>query len=265
MRNYQKGQIMLIVVLIMVTVLTVGLSVAARSVTNTRTSQDSASSEKAFSAAEAGVEQSLTSNNNATGSFSNHSSYTTTVVNLSGPAFQLNSGSPILKDDSIDLWLSTYPGYTNQWGGSFTVYWGKTSDTCTQSEATNTMAALEVSVLTGTTANPHLTRYLFDPCGNRQAKNIFTSVIPASYGVAGGNYAYKSSLIVIGAGTGLVASITPLYASTQMAVQDSGGLPSQGTVIQSTGSSGGTQREIQTYRYYPKLPSEIFQYSLFVP
>ncbi len=265
MRDYQRGQIMLIVVLIMVTVLTVGLSVAARSVTNTRTSQDSASSEKAFSAAEAGVEQSLTSNNNATGSFSNHSSYTTTVVNLSGPAFQLNSGSPILKDDAIDLWLSTYPGYTNQWGGSFTVYWGKPSDNCTQSEATNTMAALEVSVLTGTTANPHLTRYLFDPCANRQAKNAFVSVAPGSYAVAGGNYAYKSSLIAIGAGTGLVASITPLYASTMMAVQDSGGLPSQGTVIQSTGSSGGTQREIQTYRYYPKLPSEIFQYSLFVP
>src|ERR1700722_2876542 len=259
MQEYQKGQIMLIVVLIMVTVLTVGLSVAARSVTNTRTAEDSASSEKAFSAAEAGVEQSLTSNGNTNGSFNNNSSYKTTVVNLSGPAFQLNSGSPILKDDSIDLWLSTLPGYTNQWGGTFTIYWGKTSDNCTQSEATNTMAALEVSILTGTSANPHLTRDVFDPCANRQAKNAFTSVVQGAYGVAGGNYAYKTTLITIGAGTGLVASITPLYASTLMAVQDSGGLPSQGTVIQSTGSSGGTQREIQTYRYYPKIPAEIFQ------
>jgi len=265
MKEYQRGQILLIVVLIMVTALTVGLSVAARSVTNTRTAEDSASSEKAFSAAEAGVEQSLTSNNTSNDSFSNNSSYKTTVVNLSGTEFQLSSGSPVLKDDSTDLWLSNYPGYTNQWGGNFTIYWGKTSDNCTQSETTNTMAALEVMVLTGTPANPHLTRYLFDPCANRQAKNNFTNIAPGAYTVAGGTYAYKSSTITVAAGSGLVVSITPLYAPTIMAVQDSGGIPSQGTVIQSTGSSGGTQREIQTYRYYPKIPAEVFQYSLFVP
>src|SRR5258708_7196844 len=110
MQDYQRGEILLIVVLVMVTALTVGLSVAVRSISNTRTSVENANSEQAFSAAEAGIEKSLTSNSATTGTFSNNSSYSTTVVTVVGNAFALNSGSPVLKDQPADLWLSTYPG-----------------------------------------------------------------------------------------------------------------------------------------------------------
>src|ERR1039457_1993808 len=103
MQEYQKGQILLIVVLIMVTSLTIGLAVAARSITNVRTSQDSANSEKAFSAAEAGVEQTLTSNLATSGTFTNNSAYKTSLITVAGTTFPLNNGAPVLQDSPVDL------------------------------------------------------------------------------------------------------------------------------------------------------------------
>jgi Tfp pilus assembly protein PilX len=264
MQEYQRGQILLIVVLIMVTSLTIGLSVAARSITNVRTSQDSANSEKAFSAAEAGIEQSLTSNLATSGTFTNNSKYSTTLITVAGTSFPLNNGAPVLQDSPVDLLLSTYPGYTNPWTGNFTIYWGQS--VCT---TTNTIAALEVVVLSGTLANPQMARYNIDPCAQRSLSNKFQNVIPGGGAVAGTAYIYSSTIAVT---SGLFVRIVPLYAPAAIAVTGCNAtntvcnaLPSQGTVIQSTGTSADTERQIVTYRYYPTLPSEILQYTLFVP
>jgi hypothetical protein len=265
-QEFQKGQILLIVVLVMVTVLTVGLSVAVRSITNERTSEEATNSEQAFSAAEAGIEQSLTSDTAMTGTLSNNATYKTAIIKVSGAQFALNNDSPILTDESSDIWLSTYPGYTNPWSGTFNIYWGKSTDTCNTNESLNTMAALEVIILSGTPANPQMTRYLYDPCSSRQTSNNFTYVPAGTYSVSGGNYAYSTPTITVNAG--IYARVIPLYAPSIVAIQNcgcNGGMPIQGTVIQSVGTSSNTEREIQTYRYYPQLPPEIFQYNLFVP
>jgi Tfp pilus assembly protein PilX len=261
--EYQRGQILLIVVLIMVTALTVGLSVAARSVTNTRTSTSSSNSEEAFSAAEAGIEQSLTSNSAVTGNFSNQAAYKTTLVTVAGTAFALNNGSPVLQDQPIDVWLSTYPSYATQWSGTMTIYWGQSSNSCTGTVP----AALEILVLSGNPATPatlQLTRYSFDPCTTtRQPSNRLTAVTAGNYNVGGNSYIYSTPTITVN--QGIVARVIPLYAPSNIGVQNSGGFPAQGTVIQSTGTSLDTQREVVTYRYYPSLPSELFQYNFFAP
>jgi len=265
MQYSQKGQILLIVVLVMVTALTVGLAVAVRSVSNTKTSEDAASSEKAFSAAEAGIERSLTSDTSVSGSFSNNASYTTTIQTVNGLQFALNNGSAVLKDGSTDLWLSKYPGYTNQWTGTFTIYWGQSTDVCNSSEANNTEAALEILVFSGSLANPQLTRYDYDPCTARQLVNHFTFVNSNSYSIAGRTYRYSTPLITVT--NGLFARIIPLYAPAYIASTNcgcQGGFPPQGTVIQAVGNSASTERKIVTYQYYPSVPSEILQYSLFV-
>jgi hypothetical protein len=264
-KEVQKGQILLIVVLVMVTTLTIGLAVAARSITNIRTSEDAASSEKAFSAAEAGIERTLahpTPITNAT--FTNNSHYSTSVIQVAGTEFPLNNGSPILKDNTNDIWLSTYPNYTNQWSGNLTIYWGTPSDTCTQNEATNTMAAMEIIVLSGPQTNPVMTRYDEDPCTARRSYNSFDT--PSGGGsVAGQTYQFSKSIAVT---QGLFVRVVPLYAPALAAVRGTNGagtpLPAQGTVVQSTGTSGTTEREIITYDYYPKLPGDILQYSFFI-
>lgn len=54
-----RGQILILVLLIVVVALAVGLSVAARNITNLRTSAQTEQSQRAFSAAEGGVEDTL--------------------------------------------------------------------------------------------------------------------------------------------------------------------------------------------------------------
>lgn len=269
MKEAQRGQILLIVVLVMVTALTIGLSVAARTVTNIRTSQDAESSEKAFSAAEAGIEQSLTNGMPVTGSFPNRSSYTTTVSSIAGLEFPLNNGVPILKDDSVDVWLSSYPTYTNPWSGQMTFYWGQSSDTCTNSESTNTMAAVEIVVLSGTVANPYVTRYAVDPCSQRSLSNNFEFVPPGGGAIAGKTYAFRKSITVT---SGIFVRVIPLYSPVVMSVRGCNTantvcspLPSQGTVVEAVGTADNTQRKLVSFRRYPKLPTELFPYSFFAP
>src|SRR5947199_3062644 len=106
-----RGQMLLIVVLLMVVVLTVGLSAATRTITNIRVSNEEEDSERAFSAAEAGLEQALGRSSGVSGTLDNTSTYQTTVAQLSGTQFVLNNDLPVLKDDAVDIWLSTYPSY----------------------------------------------------------------------------------------------------------------------------------------------------------
>jgi len=54
-----SGQVALIVLLLMIVILTIGLSLASRSITDIKISQDEKESLRAFSAAEAGVEKAL--------------------------------------------------------------------------------------------------------------------------------------------------------------------------------------------------------------
>jgi hypothetical protein len=272
MQDFEKGQILLIVVLVMVTALTIALSVAARSITNVRSSQEAASSEQAFSAAEAGIEKSLTSKTAVTGTLANNASYQTTLVTVGGPEIQMNSGSPVLKDEPVDLWLSTYPSYTSQRSGNITIYWGSASDTCSANEANNTMAAVEIIVFTGDITNIHTTRVGVDPCTARRLVNAFQAANPGGT-VAGSNYSYSYSLDGANAvNSGLFVRIVPLYAPTTIAVRgcdrtnvNCTAFPTQGTLIQSIGTIATTERKIQAYRYNPQLPAELIQYNFFVP
>src|SRR5581483_11095277 len=131
-KEREHGQILLIVVLAMVVFLTVGLSVVSRSITNLRTSVDEENSQRAFSAAEAGVEQALKSGQgisiqtplNATDPKNPTFIKSVTVTSQSATQLLLNNGNQILKDDGYDLWLSNYPDYSAPQDYNLTVFWG---------------------------------------------------------------------------------------------------------------------------------------------
>ncbi len=154
--NLQSGQGLLIVILVMVIALTLGLSIAARTTSNIRTSSEGENSERAFSAAEAGIELSSTSSSPISSSLPNNTTYTTTIALLSGNAINLNNGTIILKDDPVDVWLSTYPSYASPWTGTLDINWGNAADVCDPNESNNSQAALEVVVISGSIAAPTL-------------------------------------------------------------------------------------------------------------
>jgi hypothetical protein len=265
-KKFQSGQSLLIIVLVLVIALTVGLSVAVRTTTNLRTSAESESSERAFSAAEAGIEQSLQTNNSVSlTTLSNNASFETTVSALAGSGFSLNNGSSVLKDESVDLWLSTYPDYTSPWNGQLSINWGSAQDSCNPIESNNSQAALEVVVISGTKQNPRTTSYLLDPCASRASANNFEYVATPGDTIDGKAYASKKTITVA---SGLIARIVPLYAPSLIGVQKGSAdpdLPSQGSIVTSIGTSDNTKRKIITFRGYPKLPTELFPFIFFSP
>lgn len=260
--NNQRGQALLVIVLVMVVALTVGLSVASRTITNLRNTREQVNSQKALSAAEAGVEQALKNNANVAGNLAGNTTYTTTVGQVLGTApFLLNGGSVLPKNDAIYVWVTPYSTnsanlYQNPWNGNLTLYWGDTSGACSN-------AALEVAIISGTRNAPVMTRYAVDPCAARRGSNNFAAATATPATISNVNFSYRTTIAIT---NGLLVRVNPLYSSTFMGASGSVALPSQGSVITSTGvSDSSTQRKVTVYQGYPEIPAEIFPYTLFSP
>lgn len=281
--NPERGQILLVIVLVMIVALTIGLSVVTRSITNLQISSEEESSQRALSAAEAGIEKALRSGNGSTAvDLKNNSKIEKITVNtISGEQLLVNNGNVVLKDDGADVWLAqneTTPKYQPTYNGTLSVNWGSSQDACANGSS-NTAAALEVLVISEKSGGgKQIQTFPFDPCNNGSAfnrvgnNNFCTSTTPPSAkcpqmqiqnsSVQGKQFAYKATIPIT---NGILARMVPLYASTSIGVVGTPGLPAQGKVIESLGSSGSTQRKITVYKGYGKIPVEFFPYILFSP
>jgi len=259
----QAGQTLLIVVLVMVISLTVGLSIASKTITNLRISTEEVSSAQALSAAETGVSQSIKSGTNTPQtSLPNTATFNASSTAVSGTNFLINAGNVIPQDEGTDVWLIAHKSlggldFTSPWTGTLTIYWGDSSAGCDN-------AALEIVKITGTLAsNAVSTRDGYDPDSTRYLSNKLTNVSPSFPSVSGKTFCYTKDISVT---NGLLVRIIPLYTNTVLAV--SGGLnslPQQGSIITSTGTSGNVVRKISVVANYYSLPSQFFTYGLFVP
>lgn len=274
-RRSQSGQTLLVVVLVMVVALTVVLSVVLRSVTTLRIATEQENSARAFSAAEAGIEQALKSGTNISdqsiNTDSNGNSTATiksvSVQTLSGSSFLINNGNPIEKDDGTDLWLVGHksdgsPDYTS--AGSWqnlsstayvTIYWGTSSD-CSQQSS---IAALEVVAITGSSASPISTRYALDGCGSRRAVNLFSApdTSQSPYTIGDKNFYFRQQIDFPTSAKGILIRINPLYSATAIGIKgcktdgtSCNDLPSQGKVVESVGISSGATRKVT---FFPRL------------
>ncbi|OGH14054.1 MAG: hypothetical protein A2687_02205 [Candidatus Levybacteria bacterium RIFCSPHIGHO2_01_FULL_38_26] len=275
----QKGQVFLIVLMAMVIVFTVGLSIASRSIVTVRTTREERDSQRALSAAETGIERSLRTGTSISApvAFSGDpgTKYTTSVDDVDGTQILINGGNLIPKDEGADIWLVPHdsnndPILVSPWNGNLRIYWGSASDVCDPSPAVNTMAAIEVAIVYDSDPSPvtehTLTRAVYDPCGppvNRRGNNSFVAAQNGIFTFGGASFSHRTPLINIS--SGFVIRVVPLYSSANMGVTSSNPLPSQGTVVDSTGESYGTSRKIRVFRGFPSLPSQFFLYGLFSP
>lgn len=181
----QKGQVVIIFLLVIVIALAVGLSIVGRTTTEIATSTKTEDSSKAFSAAEAGLERALQQTNlpssggiNTSDALNNQSAASVTWNNsLPRPKTALEY-PPIGKDSFAQFWLAD-PGnltqaYYNQ--GNFNLYFGSPQTTDSPLTPTPTPGgsldnpAVEVNIITfdPSTANDPSTakydshRYFFD-------------------------------------------------------------------------------------------------------
>lgn len=271
--NNQKGQIILIVVLAAVVSLTVGLAAVSRTITNTKISTEEASSQKALSAAEAGIEKLITVSDvtlGSAGTLSNSANFNATANAVSGSnPIELNCGRTagdtdcayIYQDDGADVWLSKYPDFSSQWNGALFVYWTDNDTDCTKN------AAVEIVIISGKPANPTdktdpiFTKDVYDACGSRSTGNHFPAPSSGTWSINGTDYKHRFSIPVV---NGFIARVIPLYANAKIAVRGAN-LPSQGNVLRSVGKSGNTTRVVRVYKGYPRIPIEFFPYNLFLP
>lgn len=265
--SIQNGQALLVIVLVMVVILTVGLSVAARTIINLRSSTEEESSERAFSAAEAGIERALISTSTnpiSDNSFGNNSGYTANITPISGPQFLLNNGSIISQDNGVDIWMvghksdGTPDWFNGSWSGTLTLYWG--------TAACPNVAAVEVIVLSGTSVGSLTSRqYAFDPCSARRTGgtgNNFSASASVSQIISPLTLLNSATITVT---NGQMARVVPLYTNDYIGVNAPGLTVEQGRSVSSTGNVGNTQRKITAFKGWPSLPDEYFQYVIFQP
>lgn len=270
--NSQNGQVLLVVILASVIALTVGLAAISRSITNTRISTEESNSQKALSAAEAGVEEQLKAATDDTigildldpVDLDNNSSFDSAAVAVDGQSFELNGGDIVDQDEGADIWLSTHPDFSDpKTTTDLTIYWSAGSADC------NDDPAIEVAVIQGSDRdNPSMVRYAFDGCSSRATNNGFDSNV--SDAVSGDPFEppkyHKKNTVQIPIADGYIARVIPLYEDANIAVvSDPASLPLQGYNIESVGKSGNTVRKVKVFQGFSKLPVEFFPYNLFLP
>ncbi len=257
----------------MIVALTVGLSIASRTVTNLKISKQNEESTRAFQAAEAGIQKALRSGSSSplSNALSNSSAFQTNIITAQGTSFLLNGADPIDQDVGVDVWLSDYPGFSNQIGtlgnpANITIYWGASGQTtCSKGNTSSIRPAIEILTLTGATTSPTLSKKIYEATGTGCPR-----ITGATTGGAGGSVidtntgssmTFNNSA-TISVASGIIMKIVPLFNSSTIAVTSNISLPAQGSTINSTGTSGDTTRRVVYFQSYPQVPLELFPYTL---
>jgi len=250
----QRGQALLITVLLMTVALTIGLALMSRTTTDIQISQQQEESARAFSAAEAGIEEALRSGGIIGGSVTLDSgaSYTSTSTAVGRADFTFPD--EIDPGDAVTLWLNGHDGSgnfieTSPYGGSsFNLCWG--------AGAVGEVPAVEVSVYYKSGGQYLVSRSAYD--ADRGRGNGFADVD------SGGclDLTYKKA-ISLPAGVLLFVNIKPFYSTAKIGAEGVGAnFPSQGQEIESIGALGEITRKVRVFRSWP-APAAVFDYGLF--
>ena len=284
-----QGQTLLIILLIMSVVFTVGLSVISRSVTDVAVSQKEEEAARAFSAAEAGIEQALIAGNLIDSTLG----FTATVEGIAqnSPSFilpqTLNAGetAPVwfIEHDSDNNLVCTGSCFS---GNTVTLYWGENGTSSQSSTAPAIEAAFVYTTAPDNYSTARIARVAYDTNSTRRSNNSFEApsgpLFSPSCTIGTTQFAFCSVInnlsnlnppVTIRPSAsdtrGLqMARLRILYNTDKahpVAIAVSGGngtIPNQGSKIESTGTSGESTRKIQVNKLFSDLPP-IFDFALF--
>lgn len=282
-----SGQVLVITLLVMAVALTIGLSVVSRSITDIKISEQTEEAARAFSAAEAGIEQAIVSGSLdsfgrdfETGSFS---------VNKAGFGDGLEFAylNPVEVDKPQTFWLADPKTLAEHYDRDrLRVVWGNPG---TRSDRNET-PALEVSLYYKDGSSYRVARFALDPNSSRASGNSFCdpgstmesgkcvnvkNFITSGERVDGMDFQFRSTLKLNdfrgGSKTFLFARLRFIYSegtAHSLGVKmfnnygGDGNFPSQGEEIESVGTSGEATRKVRVFRYHP-VPPYIFDSVLY--
>lgn len=298
MRN-ERGQVILVLILVMTVALAIGISVIQRSISDISTASKGEQSSRAFSAAEAGIEDKLSG---GTGSvnFTGNSS----TANVAGgdliPVVQSGSSPqnpleypPLAKEEVAHVWLADPDDNVNLPGctvippsahvpicykqSTLDVYWGN---------SITDKAALELTLVyydgskytsrkwyldNSTVAPPRSPANNFDTHADCSGFTVASNSYQCKYTIGGTNGGVLDPGGVLPSSPSVLMLLRArlLYNNTSQpfAVQAVGScvncsLPPQQKKITSTGTAGTTQRKVQLFQVDKVVPP-YFDYAIF--
>ena len=250
-KGNETGQVALIVLLVMVVMLTLGIAVAQRGVTDVRIAQQEEDSARAFQAAEAGIEEALSTLVGGSGSFGEDTSYDVTVGQAGSSGFVF--GQPVAAGEVVYVNLAgASPGMNR-----LDVYFMEIG----KDDCDVTPAAVEVMILSSPGGNTRVRREGFDISSRG---NNFDQVTKGNYSFEGVSFCAKATVNLTG--NDQQVRIRPLYNRAVVGVDPqpaNATLPNQYLQVESVGQTeAGVTRAVTVKRSEPQLPP-IFDYALF--
>lgn len=271
----RSGQIVLITLLVLTIATTIALSLISRTTTDTSITAQVEQSSRAFSAAEAGVEEALKGITvSGVQTLSAGVTYKVEIGNIGDAIGVYGFPKNTQKGVTETLWLAPHDDVTGAiLETDATRYKASTIDVCWSSGPV--VPALLVTVLykEQSTGSYQVLKAAFDPDGVRAATNKFVSTYTPGGcgGNSGTNYKERINFTALNASVDpatdylIALRIRPLYSDTQIAIDtafEGVKLPLQGKSITSTGTTGDTNRKIVVYQQY-KAPSTIFDAAVY--
>lgn len=276
MEDQNSGQIVLITLLVLAIATTVALSLISRTTNDASVTRDVEESARAFSAAEAGIEQALLSASGTNGAIALSAgvSYNVNVSIMSGAQGLYELPKKTLQGNTETIWLVDHdqsngnlletPTYTS---GSISFCWSKKSATEIPAIVATLLykkagvyktakATFDPDTVSRTTANNFAGTYTVGGCGGTTGTDYRATVTFATMN--------PTEVINPAVDTLIALRLRPVYYDSKLVV-DAGAtiLPAQGYIIESTGTTvGGTNRKIVVYQQY-RSPSTIFDAALY--
>lgn len=246
--NNQKGQVLLITVMLLATVLSIVMATSFSSITETQLTKLQEEERKAFAAAEAVTEKALKEGSttlSGIGEFSNYQASATIDVTTSP-----NFITPLLqKDEQYTLYLSTPQGAPDNpnFQNLTTPYFSGNLYICFNN------VGIELTLIK---SDNTVSRYAVNPSGstiiqNAPSANSGSTNCPDT----GFNNNYLLSSI---SNTKLLL-VRLIGGSSKVGFRGSTNLPLQGKTVRSEATSpGGATKKIVLFQSYPQIPSEFF-------
>ncbi len=268
--NNQKGQVILILILVMTVALAIGLSVIQRSLSDVSTATKLEQSSRAFSAAEAGIEKAIQQNSSISRITLDNSAIIEGVdkndIPASGQALEY---LPLAKEEMAQVWLANTETLNAVYTlSSFNLYFGTPN--------TTDKPAIEVTIVSWDGLKYVYNKRFFDSDSTRVANNGFeTATCSHNHTVRTNDNTTDSRFDCqvsidgypyLGSARPILARIRFLYTTTSqpfaLGPVSPGFLPVQAKIFTATGVSGQTQRKIQVFRVDKVVPP-FFDYAIF--
>lgn len=250
----RTGQVLLIVVMLLATVVTVVMTVAFNSTSVSQITKLEEDSQNALAAAEAGIEAAIKMDAGRTvniASIGNQFS----GQGISGQAEVTTAKKPYFvtplmqKDEQYTFYLSDYPGFANPYISGLNVYFVSESGGC---------PAVEITVVK---ADNTYERYAYNSCAS-VLLNASTGII-ANNTVDGSLFSWITPTLTIPVSKIMLVKV---YSSdTKIGFRSADGttlLPLQGKTVDSEArTQTGVTKRVVLFQSYPQIPASFFETS----